>query len=379
MSNLLFITESFPPAIGGVAISARRIAGRLAEAGHVVDVFALSRELPSGSAETEQLGENLKVHRVGRAKSDDFSLQQAMNFLDWLHGRQAFEIVWGHYATQPGFLATWFAELNGLKSIVAVRGNDLDRQVFPPGDLSRLLWCMERATKVVAVSEDLARKVKAISSRDAFVLRNVVDAELFAPGPRPTELTDRYGISDEQIVVLFSGELRAKKGTPFLLRAFGEIHQSRPAKLLILGAVRSSDRGEFERLLLSIGDARNDVILTEHIEDRTKVARHMQLGDVFLLPSLWDGMPNSLLEAMASGVPVIASNAGAIPEVIEDGVTGLLVPRTHLHHMSERVNALFAMPKTQRQAMIDAARAVVEPRFRPDVEVESLEGLLRDM
>lgn len=379
MANLLFITESFPPAIGGVAISARRISGRLAEIGHSVDVFTLSRDLPSGSAETEELQPDLRVHRVGRAKSDDFSLQQAMNFLDWLHVRRKFEIVWGHYATQPGFLATWFAELNELKSVVAVRGNDLDRQVFPPGDLSRFLWCMQRATRVVAVSEDLARKVQTIADRNAFVLRNVVDASLFAPGSRPAELAERYRINDEQVVVVFSGELRAKKGTSFLLRAFGEIHQSRPAKLLILGAIRASDRGEVERLLVSIGDARRDVVLTEHIEDRAEVARHMQLGDVFLLPSLWDGMPNSLLEAMASGVPVIASNAGAIPEVVEDGVTGLLVPRTHLHHVSERVNALFAMPQTQRQAMVDAARRVIETRFNPDVEVLALTELLSEM
>lgn len=374
--QILFVTENFPPAIGGVAISSDRISRALVAMGHKVEVFVLSRDLPSGVARTEELSDGLRVHRLGRAKSDDFSLQQAMNFLEWLHGRCGFDLVWGHYATQPGFLATWFAENNGLKSVLAVRGNDLDRQVFPPGDFSRIQWCLDRASEVVAVSEDLGKKIRTLSKRQPFVLRNVVDTTVFSPGERPTDLVEEYSIRNEETVVVFSGELRAKKGTPFLLRAFDEVRKRRPARLLILGAVRSGDRGEFERLVVSIGDAKADIIQTGHIEDRTEVARHLQLGDVFLLPSLWDGMPNSLLEAMAAGVPVVASDAGAIPEVIKDGVTGLLVPKTHLHHMSERVDALFAMPSNQRQGMVDAARACVENEFAPEIEVEQLGRLL---
>ncbi|MFK7822048.1 MAG: glycosyltransferase family 4 protein [Planctomycetaceae bacterium] len=377
MQSILFITENFPPSIGGVAISSDRIARTLVASGHSADVFVLSRDLPSGAAKTEEPTPGLRVHRLGLAKSDDFSMQQAMNFLDWLHGRRGFSLVWGHYATQPGFLATWFAENNQLKSILSVRGNDLDRQVFPPGDFARIQWCLERATEVVAVSEDLAGKIRTLSQREPFVLKNVVDAELFVPGPRPDDLVKKYGIRSDEIVVVFSGELRAKKGTPFLLRAFDEIRKRRPARLMILGAVRSADRGDFERLTVSIGDARKDIIQTGHIDDRVEVAKHLKLGDVFLLPSLWDGMPNSLLEAMAAGIPVVASNAGAIPEVVEDGVTGLLVPTTHLHHLSERVDALFAMPSTQRQGMIEAARARVEIDFAPSVEAAQLDELLK--
>ena len=73
------------------------------------------------------------------------------------------------------------------------------------------------------------------------------------------------------------------------------------------------------------------------------MARHLRLCDVVLLPSVWDGMPNALLEAMACGRPVIASDAGGIAEVVEHGVSGLLVPRASLHRLGEAVLELLGL------------------------------------
>ena len=76
---------------------------------------------------------------------------------------------------------------------------------------------------------------------------------------------------------------------------------------------------------------------------------HLQACDVYLQPSLWDGMPNALLEAMAAGCGCIASDAGGIPEIITPGVDGIIVPRWQLHRLGEAVlEWLQADPKYRR-------------------------------
>lgn len=79
---------------------------------------------------------------------------------------------------------------------------------------------------------------------------------------------------------------------------------------------------------------------------------------------------------MASGVPIVASDAGGIPEVIEDGRTGVVVRRGELHLLGERVLELLSWPEAKRRALTDAARAEVESRFGPDAEDASLRRLL---
>lgn len=368
--HLLFLAEKYPPDIGGVAASAARLSRALAALGHDVHVFTLTRDLPAGSVERAETQPRLTRHRFGQSKNLDFTLQQALTFLGWLHGRHAFGLVWGHYAQTAGFLAAWLGKQHGVPSVVALRGNDFDRQLFPPGDLARLEWCLRTTSRLVAVSADLARKVRVLVDRDAVVLPNAVDTAVFCPGP-PRE-------RGAEAVLGFSGELRAKKGLPFLLQAVDHVRRHTPARLLIIGEVRGGDRGEWERLLIGLGLA-DAVSVTGHLNDPGDVAAALRSCDVFLLPSLWEGMPNGLLEAMAAGVPVVASDAGGIPEIVEDGVNGLLVPRTHLHQFGPRVLDVLRMPEPRRRELIESALRTVNVRHSPETEQASLQALLASM
>lgn len=350
----------------------------MARAGHQVEVVVHARELPGGAVESTQPEANLTVHRCGPARSTDYTQQQTLIFLEWLHRRQAFDLVWGHYLTSAGFLAAWFGKSSGIPSILSVRGNDLDKELFPPGDFGRLEWSLRAATQVVAVSRDLADKVRVLVDRQALVLPNSVDVELFRPGPRSDELIRKYNLSPHEVVLGFSGELRAKKGLPFLVQCFREILARQPARLLIVGQVRGSDRGELERLL-DDDNVRERVIVTGHLPEPSDVAEHLRLADVLLIPSLWEGMPNSLLEALATGIPVVASDAGAIPEIVVDGVHALLLPRTHLHLLGQRVDELLAQPGDSRQAMVNAGRKLVEQHYSPASEARRLAEILSNV
>ena len=380
IKKILFVTQSYAPNIGGLATSGTRISNTLAQLGHEVHVLAFTGELDAGDVETQQMPGGVTVHRFGRSKKVDFTQQQALIFLEWLHQEFQFDLVWSHYAWENGFMGIWFAEQFKIPSVVAVRGNDMDRQLFPPGDLSRLRWMLERATEIVSVSADLASKIETLVGRQATVLHNSVDGERFSFERDPSavdQLRGSLAIQAHEMVLVFCGELRAKKGVPALVECFQTIVASRPAKLLIIGDIRKQDRSSFERMLLAADLTMDQIVVTGHLQEQADIAAHLRLGDIFLLPSLWDGLPNSLLEAMAVGLPVIASDAGAIGEVLKHNENGIVVPRSHLHQFAHRIDQFFSRPAKERDAMIAKARSTVEQNHSPELEQTRLAEIIQ--
>ncbi|MBE9080024.1 glycosyltransferase [Romeria aff. gracilis LEGE 07310] len=359
--NLLFITERFPPDIGGVARSAERIVQSLTNLGVEVDVVTWSRYLEPGEvlpplayATSNPL---IQVRRIGLYRHWDMTLPHTLNLLDWQQQQRAYDAVWGHYLFPAGFLAVWFGQLNHLPTVVSARGNDLDRGMFPPGDFARLQWTLAQATLITAVSQDMARKVQALSQRAAIVQRNVVDTEMFCPGlGGEAKLRDRLNIASDEVILGFSGELREKKGQRFLLSVLSQVRSLRPACLLIIGEARPETQALLQSYAMSQGDDAARIVITGYLDEPKQVAQHLRLCDLYLQPSLWDGMPNALLEAMACGCVCIGSDAGGIAEVIDSGTDGFLLPRSQLHQLGPAVLEALQLEPTARQAMGRAAR-----------------------
>ena len=391
--HLLLITERFPPDLGGVARSAARIAVALAELGADVDVLAWTKTLPAGELESlswrpsPERGSALgaasaigrtTIHRLGLFANLDFSLQYTMNVLDWLHGQNPFAAVWGHYLSPAGFMAVVTAESHGIGSTVSARGNDVDRMMFPPGDFARLLWTLERASVITTVSRDLARKIDLLMGRDAKVevVANAVDPDIFHPGSPDPSLRNELGIGAEESVLGFCGELRQKKGLPFLLRALSEVRRVRPACLLVIGDVRPREQASLATYAAEQPDCAARVIVTGRLEEPARVAEHLRLCDAFLQPSIWDGLPNAVLEAMASGLVVIASDAGGIPEAVEDRRSGFLLPRANLERLGEAVLEVLQLPPARRANIGAAARERVRSAFHPSNEAAALRQVL---
>lgn len=365
MQHLLFITERFPPDLGGVATSAGRITATLCQLGVDVDIVTWSRYLPPGEVlPPEAIATStgrLRVHRIGLYRAWDMTMPHTLNVLDWLHQAHPCDAVWGHYVFPSGFLATWWAEGQQLPSLVSARGNDIDRTLFPPGDFARLQWTLERASFVTAVSQDLSQKIQRLCRRDdALLLPNVVDTQQFRPAALEKEaiatLKANLGIASNEIVLGFSGELREKKGQQFLLDALTTVRSQRPACLLIIGEVRPTEQAVLQTYAMQHPEAAQRIITTGHLPSPEAVAQHLQLCDLYLQPSLWEGMPNALLEAMACGLCCIASDAGGSAEVIEHAKNGFLLPRFQLHQLGAIALELLDQAATVRQTIGQAAR-----------------------
>ncbi len=378
IDRLLFFAERYAPDIGGLAVSGARTARALARLGVGVDVLAWTKALPPGALETTVTPEGPTVHRLGLFASWDLSLQHTTNVVSWLHGERAYDAVWGHYLQPAGFAATMFAKSNGLPVTVSARGNDVDQMMFPPGDFARLMWTLERADVITAPSRDLAKKIDVLLGRDAsgIVVPNAVDAEVFTPGPRDDALAAELGIGDGELVLGFSGELRHKKGFPFLLAALAEVHAVRPACLLVVGEVRAREQAHLVAFAGEHPEAASRILVTGHVEDPAEVCRRVRLFDLFLQPSVWDGLPNALLEAMACERLAIVSDAGGIPEVVQNEHNGFVVPRHQLHRLGEAILDVAALDEARADAVRRRARETVIAQQSAEREAAALRRVL---
>jgi glycosyltransferase involved in cell wall biosynthesis len=363
--RILFITERFPPDIGGLASSSDRITQALCKLGFEVDVLTWSRYLQPGEVLPPDLAEanTPQVYRVGLYRSWDSTMPHTLNVLDWLHQSRKYAAIWGHYLFPGGFLATWFAAGNGIASTVSVRGNDIDREMFPPGDFARLQWTLANAQTITAVSADIAEKIRRLSQRDdVLILKNAVNEKIFSPSNQGNALKTALDIGDD-VVLGFAGELREKKGQKFLLNALTTVRAHRSACLLIIGEIRASQAGLLQAYATQYPEARSRIIITGHLNDPAMVAQHLQLCDIYLQPSLWEGMPNALLEAMAMERCCIASDAGGIPEAISHGENGFLLPRFQLHKLGEAVLECLDLEPEMRSQIGIAARDRILAEF----------------
>ena len=163
--------------------------------------------------------------------------------------------------------------------------------------------------------------------------------------------------------ILFVGRLDAIKGVPLLLDAFEAVLATHPdARLTIVGD------GPDRKMLEQRAGKNSDLISFLGYKSQEEVAGLLQEADILVLPSFAEGVPVVLMEAMASRLPVIASRIAGIPELVEDGVSGFLVPPGDLEMLTDRLVALISDPALCER-MGEAGREKVEAEF--DVETEA--------
>ena len=191
-----------------------------------------------------------------------------------------------------------------------------------------------------------------------------VDAELFKPGDGCHPLKETLAIGEGDKVILYVGRLDLVKGVSYLLEAAKKVSNAQDIKILIVG--EGGLRREYEKLA---GPLYPRVVFTGWRDD---VPQLMRASDIFVLPSLSEGTANVVVEAGASGLPVIATEVGEIPRIISRGETGILVRPKDVDGLAKAIGELLDNPKLARQ-MGRAGRERIVMNYSWEVICDRLE------
>ncbi|WMW66237.1 glycosyltransferase family 4 protein [Nitratidesulfovibrio liaohensis] len=228
------------------------------------------------------------------------------------------------------------------------------------------------ATRVVAVSESLGNQLWAGARRRMVVIPNAADPEEF-DGTPGRNIRKECGIPEDAVVAGVVGRLSPEKGQLHFLRALALARGRQPALQGILagdGPDAMSLREEARRLGLN-----GSVHFLGHVGEPLSVYRAL---DMVVLPSLSEGMPLAALEAMMCSLPVVATRVGGVPEVVQDGRTGALVPAADAERLAEAVTGLADDPAL-RARYGEAGRERVMECFTPGRRAERIVHLYQHL
>ena len=231
------------------------------------------------------------------------------------------------YAFPDGFVAAFVASLLRRPYFVQVVGSDI--RLLSPGPKKTLVsWALSNATGVICVSKDLEVRSKAIGARRTRVI----------PTPVDLSIAHQTCITHRQSRLVTVANLVPLKAIDLLLRAMGDAPR---AELIVIG--KGPEKERLETLARDLGLSAL-VRFTGFIPQK-EVAEYLQSSSIFVLPSLSEGLPRSLLEAMACGMLIIATRVGGIPDVVTDGQNGFLIPPNDVGALSRAIRKALENPE----------------------------------
>lgn len=235
------------------------------------------------------------------------------------------------------------------------------------------LLILRHADIIVAVSSSmkLFLTMNGINCSRISIIPNAVDKNQLVPSINCNDLRISLGIKETESIISVVGRLGPEKGHAVFLKAFREVLRQFPqTKALIIGD------GQERQKLVDFSEQTNitqHVIFTGHVNNP---ADYYQIIDLLVIPSLSEGLPNVLLEAMVLGIPVIATSVGGIPEIIDNRRNGILVPPDDQQRMAHEIISLLSN-WDQAPELADNARATVLSYADPSTRAEKIASLYR--
>lgn len=351
MSNLkiCLVTSEFPPVIGGIASHVYELARALVAEG--VTVTIVHPVAPRTGSDTVQL-KGATVLRPEIIRSKPFYDWALKAYLRRLHAQHQFDIIHVHgvrplAATRGLGIATVFT--NHSSGFLARHHANFLRRF-------RTRRLLAHVDSLIGPSDELVESARFFGYvGPARMIANGVDDQRFTQGA--SDKRSEWSLSDDDVVILLARRLVVKNGVVWFARAIGAM-ASHHARFVIAGD--GPDRAEMVSILKDAKRLDNCIFLGK-ISNSDMPAIY-RAADMAVLPSLAEATSIAGLEAMASGLPLIGTDVGGIPAIIDNGKTGLLVPPRDPEALALAMDGLVKDAQL-RQAMGQAARARVEAEF----------------
>ncbi len=363
--NILIFTTAYKPFIGGSEIAIEEIVKRLPNVFFDIVTPKLKRGLPKVES-----ADNYCIHRIGAGWPGDKVLFPWTGFIyannlfkkrkhDMFHVFQA-----SHAGGAAWFLKLWHQKVPMVLTIQ--EGKELDRQNSFIKFTRKLI--VKRADRITVISEYLKNYILNIKRNVSIeVIPNGVDTDRFSEASSYGEVVtfkEWLKIKPDEKVIVSASRLVEKNGVKDLIRAMALLNRAKEGvvyKLLLVGdgEQRESLAGLIKKLNMD-----NEVIFTGKASHHD-LPKYLMVSDVFVRPSLSEGLGNAFLEAMSSGVPVVGTKVGGIPDFIIDGETGLFCKVNNPESVAEKINEIFADPKL-RNTLRKRGRSMVKDKYNWD-------------
>jgi len=346
-SILIFSTAYFP-LVGGAEVAVKEITQRLPD----WQFDMITAKIQSGLAKFERIG-NINVYRVGFGLGFDKFLLPFLGLLKAkkLEQKNHYNLTWSIMASYGGFLGLFF-KCSHLKKpwLLTLQEGD------PPKDILRKVgifkkWfyqIFQKADYFQAISSFLYNWAMKMGARSGEIVPNGVDVEKFkVQNPK----------SKKEKVIITVSRLVKKNGIDDLIKAVAQLD----IKLLILG--EGPDEKKLKRLAERL-NLKEKVLFLGHIQ-YNDLPKYYSSADVFVRPSLSEGLGNVFLEAMACGVPIIGTPVGGIPDFLEDRKTGLFCQVNNPQDIAKKIKEILENDELQK-SMVNNGLKLVKDKYSWD-------------
>jgi glycosyltransferase involved in cell wall biosynthesis len=346
--RVLFFNYEYPPLGGGAANATAYILGEYSK-NPDLEVDLVTSSIDS-HYHLEKIGERISIHRIPIGKNEKnlhYQSQKELLVYAWkayffakkLIRKNKYDLSHSFFTVPCGFVSYLLKKKYKIPYVVSLRGSDVpgysDRFVLlykfiKP--LTRLIW--KKSFAVIANSKGLKElALKTNPKQEIGVIYNGIDVNQFV------KLESYKVIKSEgqKFKLLCVTRITPRKGVRYLIEAIKKLSEkSDNVSLQIIGD--GDEKAELEKLVEELG-IKNKVEFTGLIPHE-KLPPYFGSADVFVLPSLNEGMSNSMLEALATGLPLIATDTGGTRELLEDNVNGFIIKMKDSQDIADKIDIL---------------------------------------
>jgi len=374
--RVLIFSTAYYPMVGGAEVAIKEITDRLPD----WRFDLVTARIKPGLADTEQFG-NVTIHRTGFGKPLDkyllpiFGVWRALGIAP----ARDIPIVWPMMASFGGFAALIYTWLRPrTKMLLTLQEGDPPAYILKRVGAFKPLFLgiFKRANAIQAISKFLANWGKDMGFKgQPVVIPNGVNILHFSKQINPEDrraLRTQFGFNDQDIVLVTASRLVLKNGTDDIIKSLKNLPEN--YKALIIGD--GDDRKMLDELT-SQNQLNNRVVFLGQ-KSHAELPSLIQSADIFIRPSLSEGLGNSFLEAMAAGLPIIGTPVGGIPDFLVDGETGVFCEPRNPQSIAQAARRIQTEPGL-REKLIRQGVALVSEQYSWEGIAERMEGLFTSL